>query len=400
MRPPRTHRLPVLSPPDDGSTALIEGLSVEQQVWQALSNAVASITEENGAAAEDVLRMFVEHATLDWQTQVLQSTLTSDPFERWAQDDERGLRDRVQRLQQRLKVVNYHRVHTKDGYVNLEATVRLSPAAAAKVVAAAAGGAPAKRKRRPQDGTTTGMHNKKSPLQLLQQQQHVQHHVQLQFRYERTCHSAPDSSTDNTGGGSTVWYSIDLSSDCGPFERLLWVQVWGDGPTPAPGQAKNIEDEQTHRDHDDENEQWSDMDSDDANDEQSGPANQQTIVSAVETDEISHDGDGNADGTMPQNGGIAGLSKVSSSTGTKQQQPDTEELPYDRFVAGIDPDLLQQFLMATELGPVDDVSAFFILMTFPFYEHEWDLVGLLLDAVFGDATDDEDSDDDEERVHE
>ena len=29
-------------------------------------------------------------------------------------------------------------------------------------------------------------------------------------------------------------------------------------------------------------------------------------------------------------------------------------------------------------------TAFFILMTFPFYEHEWDLVGYLLEETFGD----------------
>ena len=32
---------------------------------------------------------------------------------------------------------------------------------------------------------------------------------------------------------------------------------------------------------------------------------------------------------------------------------------------------------------MDDLTAFFILMTFPYYEHEWDMVGLVLDAVFG-----------------
>jgi hypothetical protein len=41
-----------------------------------------------------------------------------------------------------------------------------------------------------------------------------------------------------------------------------------------------------------------------------------------------------------------------------------------------------------------DITVFFFLMTFPFYEHEWDIVGFLLKAVF-DSDDSADGTDEE-----
>ena len=39
---------------------------------------------------------------------------------------------------------------------------------------------------------------------------------------------------------------------------------------------------------------------------------------------------------------------------------------------------------------------FFFLLTFPFYEHEWDLVGFVVDAVLGGEEDEEMEEDDED----
>jgi hypothetical protein len=41
---------------------------------------------------------------------------------------------------------------------------------------------------------------------------------------------------------------------------------------------------------------------------------------------------------------------------------------------------------------IDESTAFFILMTFPFYEQEWDIVGYVLDEVFGHEGDGSDED--------
>lgn len=55
----------------------------------------------------------------------------------------------------------------------------------------------------------------------------------------------------------------------------------------------------------------------------------------------------------------------------------------DRYAAYVDPESLQEFLVSAGLELNAENSLFF-LMTFPFYEHEWDIFGFLLDCVFGD----------------
>jgi len=273
---------------------------------------------------EDVLRAFAEQSNLLLQTELLRSALTSDPFEHFCDEKQKTTMERLKRLAQ---VVDHHRVATHTGYSTIQATVRL-----------------------PADATM---------------QPTVQTHVQLSFRYERTADG------DNTTTG--VWYSIDLSKDHGPSERMLWVQVWALGNTPAPGRAKNIAQE--------DDDLWSDMEEDETS----------------STAQIIMD---DANGDVRKNGCTA--NPTTAATTTTQLDDDNDggggentEEPCDRFVAGIDADLLTQFLQWTRLGPLDDLTAFFLLMTFPFYEHEWDIVGLLLDAVFGMDGDDDDDDDDE-----
>ena len=267
---------------------------------------------------EDVLRAFADQSNLLLQTELLRSALTSDPFEHFINDETQ--KTTMERLKRLAQVVDHHRVATKTGYSSIQATVRL-----------------------PADSTMRPT---------------VQTHVQLSFRYERTA----------DGDNTTVWYSIDLSKDHGPSERMLWVHVWALGNTPAPGRARNVE----SNNDDEEDDLWSDMEEDETS-----------------TAQIMN----NANGDVRKNGCTA--TPTTTATNTQDDDDDgggedTEE-PCDRFVAGIDPDLLTQFLQWTRLGPLDDLTAFFLLMTFPFYEHEWDIVGLLLDAVFGmDGEDDDD----------
>lgn len=47
----------------------------------------------------------------------------------------------------------------------------------------------------------------------------------------------------------------------------------------------------------------------------------------------------------------------------------------------VDPITLSNFFSWTKLEHLDDPTALLLLMTFPYYEHKWDLVGLLFDAV-------------------
>ncbi len=65
----------------------------------------------------------------------------------------------------------------------------------------------------------------------------------------------------------------------------------------------------------------------------------------------------------------------------------------DRFAAFCDPDVLDNFLRWSGLQ-LDAQNAIFLLMTFPYYEHEWDLFGFLLECVFGCEEDESEDDDD------
>lgn len=129
-------------------------------------------------------------------------------------------------------------------------------------------------------------------------------------------------------GSTMVDYSIAWSLDSGPKLPLLWIQVLAEGNGPSVQKAINV--------------------------------------------------DSDSDGE-PRNNKRPRISKDESD-----KQP-------DQYHAGMDADNLQSFLTAAKLQPVDDVTAAFLLLTFPFFEHEWDLVGFVLDAVFGqeDDTDDE-----------
>jgi len=62
----------------------------------------------------------------------------------------------------------------------------------------------------------------------------------------------------------------------------------------------------------------------------------------------------------------------------------------DSYLAYLNPDVLHEFLNLSGIqsDEMHEGTAFFLLMTFPFYEQEWDLVGYLLEEVFGDGGED------------
>mmetsp|Transcript_5346 Transcript_5346/g.7562 ORF Transcript_5346/g.7562 Transcript_5346/m.7562 type:complete len:276 (-) Transcript_5346:29-856(-) len=158
----------------------------------------------------------------------------------------------------------------------------------------------------------------------------VKSNVQLKFHYERrTCskeecdqitQSSP-SSSDKMEPGAHVLYWLDISRDYGERQRLLTVEVWAIGQAPSMEQAKPLE---------------------------------------IDVMEEEEEGDG---------------------TGENKSNDKDNNL-CDRFAAYVDPDVLESFLEWTNLD-MDEGTSIFLLMTFPFYEHEWDLVGFLLDSVFG-----------------
>jgi hypothetical protein len=281
----------------------------------------AAVEADACNTAEDILRCYKEQATLLFETERIKSALTTDPFEHL-----HDAKSSVARLAKLLRVTEYHCVTTLAGYARTEATVVFAVDKAMKPT--------------------------------------VTSQVQLKFMYERTANAA-----------AQVTYSIDLSKDFGPSERMLWVSVEAVGSSPSINQAKNLAECS-----DDGDDQWSDMDEDDDDDEDNN-----NLVGDDDHGDDDH-GDDTAEGTDDN------PLRAEKMNG---HQTEEEDSACDTFIAGIDPELLTNFTQWTKLGPMDDMTAFFLLMTFQFYELEWDLVGFLLDAVFGSEDEDDDEGDDE-----
>ena len=87
--------------------------------------------------------------------------------------------------------------------------------------------------------------------------------------------------------------------------------------------------------------------------------------------------------------------EVSANVATIKRDENKES---DRYGAHINPETLTDLLTWSQLE-MDEYTVFFFLMTFPFYEHEWDLVGFVLDTVFAESLEEGDDDDDEDYGH-
>jgi hypothetical protein len=217
-----------------------------------------------------------------------------------------------------LDVVSHDSVRTLDGYVRNEAIVRFS-VKKYDVVA-----------------------NKKRPR--MKEINSSCDTMELQFRYLRT------SMLVDT---STISYNIDLLTTTNNIKAapmpLLWININAASNVPSNGKAINMCDTENNDD------QWSDVNDDDSNNST------------------------NPDVT------------VKTSTAEKGDM-DSIYSNVDRYEAGMDPDVaahLEQFLQQPNYQlsmdvttAYNDITLFFFLMTFPFYEHEWDVVGFLLTAVF------------------
>ena len=137
-----------------------------------------------------------------------------------------------------------------------------------------------------------------------------------------------------------VAYTIDLSRDYGKKERLLGVNVYAAGNSPSVEQAIAIDDDENWKEFDDEG-------------------------NAVQKKEIR-------------------------TTSNKEQDLYDNLLcdGRDRFDVYMNPECMDNFLEWTGLR-MDFENLLFVIMSFPFYEHEWDIMGFLLDCMFED--DDESS---------
>lgn len=195
--------------------------------------------------------------------------------------------------------------------------------------------------------------------------------LQLTFKYEQKPRQAAK--------GSHVWYSIEMSQNHSQRENLLVVQVWAPDDAPCTTSPAVCINQQSEAD------LWEDIDHDEEE---------------VESLKLSIPQHHLSDGSPPSSPQVHKKTKI-GSTHERQVDDDVHDVDDDEadevekndsFMAFMDPEVLQTFLDAAKIGPMNEATAFFLLMTFPFYEHEWDLLGFVLDEVFGANGSDEEDD--------
>jgi hypothetical protein len=302
-----------------------------------------------------------------------------------------------------LEVLDFDQAVTRDGYVRIEAAVRL-------LATHASASQPPKRRKSRSASTDDATMNSRVSASTGEDR-----FVELRFCYERTANSMTGgdvSSPDSVPTPTYVSYQIDYCGSgsshdlkrkgsaaasvalVGARQRLLWANVVAPLGTPSPHGAQLYNDE----DEDD----WSDVESEDAEGDHRGAKSGTTPSSPDRKRRKKCKPDCPCDG---EDKFLPNASNTTDDTAETKSEAEEEDDPLttsmkDVFTAGVDPDILQQCL--SELGvddPVlseDDSAAIFLLMSFPFYEHEWDLVGFVLDAAFGPDGDSDDDDDEEE----
>jgi hypothetical protein len=353
-----------------------------------------------------------------------------------------------------VRVVDFDKVITKAGYVRIEADVHIPVAAAAASEDDVNGSAKMMRSKKDPKRRRTAA----TPHQVLvgkasyspgpskqPSSWDAPGGAALRFCYERTgkadhalrwavplddragegCagHESSDGPATILGTPCYVSYTIDYcrlivtsdprhESGCSkwgsePLQRLLWVSLVAPSGVPSSAGAKMLGEDD---DDEDDNDLWSGLEDDGRIDTE-----QDTKGKREDLDDSSLD-----DRDAPRKTLYGTDDSVDEVISTKQQDDQIEETAKDDdadvFAAGIDPDVLDRFLEAAGLNDgdassspasrciVDHTTALFFLMSFPFYEHEWDLVGFVLDAVFGSdsdsdrgSEDDAGSDEDSER---
>ena len=366
---------------------------------------------EGKETASDILRAIQEEAYLMKETQDLHDVLTTDPMEQFGE-----IQSYIERLKTITQVTSCRRLWTAPypDYCGINAVVTF------------------KKPKRTSSSSTSSLSTASSTTTPLSSNESI---LQLTFRYER-------KKRQDIRDGCHVWYSIETSQDYGPKENLLVVQVWAQSSSPSPKRAVCMN---RHYDDDDEAEEeggWEDMDDDEDEEEHAAVAavgnvihgkghnvnnNRSSNAELIPADDDSMESSSHSSAPgrvankkqkvngshleeQPATGEGGKGSKKASSSGNSDEvdkegcagfevgddnEDDDEEdgnggSERDSYTAYLDPDLLHEFLDWNGFT-MNDGTAFFLLMTFPYFEHEWDLIGFVLDEVFGgnDESDDD-----------
>jgi hypothetical protein len=188
-----------------------------------------------------------------------------------------------------------------------------------------------------------------------------------------------DKDADNFEPKTIVTYKIDMSIDYGQRETLLGVDVYALGHQPSVEEAVPMMSDEAE---DDENEEDPQL----MADEDEGVDSDADCNGRRESNESSN---------MKQP-----ISKV-NDTEFEVEMADTDDDNVqeegdvgrgDRFGVFVDPQCIVSFLDRINMN-LNEQSVIYFLLTFPFYEHEWDLSGFIL-SMFDDGEMEHEEEDD------
>ena len=186
--------------------------------------------------------------------------------------------------------------------------------------------------------------------------------------------------TDNFEPKTIVTYKIDMSIDYGQRETLLGVDVYALGHQPSVEEAVPMMSDEAE---DDENEEDPQL----MADEDEGVDSDADCNGRRESNESSN---------MKQP-----ISKVNDTEFEEVEMADTDDDNVqeegdvgrgDRFGVFVDPQCIVSFLDRINMN-LNEQSVIYFLLTFPFYEHEWDLSGFIL-SMFDDGEMEHEEEDD------
>jgi hypothetical protein len=274
----------------------------------------------------DVLRAIEEEAMLMKETQYTVDMIDSDPMEQFSR-----VRPQIEHLKRSLQVRSCSRVRVTNNYCKIDAVVGFEQS---------------------------------------------DNNLQLTFRYERKRRLDEDGRTSTAG--FHIRYSIEMSINHQQRENLVVVEVWTDNNWPSIQKAVCVNEMMQGAANDDDD-GWEDIEEN----ENGGVTVQEPTMKNSE------------ESSQTANAKRQRLNEIQETgeNGLPTDDTDGDGGEVDSYLAHLDPDVLHDFLelagIKSKSDEMHEATAFFLLMTFPFYEQEWDLVGFLLDEIFGDDEEEE-----------
>jgi len=332
-----------------------------KSVRTALSAFVSSREADGGEITSDILRVIKEESSNLLERQQILDAFEADPFELCK--DDASLYKQFQRAKSMINVLSCSRCTTRDGYCKIDAVVEMRKDELMKDV---------------EESVRLTFSYEREPI----------HHgsnlddINLSSSRIGDDHTVDMDSDESTGEGfncemmsraksdktsttcpnvnrTHITYKIEMSRDHGMNERILTVEIFAPGDSPSPEKAVPLDDG--------EEEIWEEYDDE---------GNQKEVLQHMEED------------------------NTSTRSGKDKQLHETDEksVTRDQYGAYVDSEVLMKFLRWSNLK-LDDSSSVFFFLTFPFYEHEWDLVSFVLDATFGEDGESTEDDSIDKSVH-